>query len=240
MVFRRFTTFVLLLLTVGLVFCVTPWEEFWSYNSSHDGQGMLTLISKLENSGVETLNATDTAILAYAYTEYANWGLPPDDPEKERLYEKALEYADRAIDKDENNAFAHYVKGATIGRLAQYKGIIQSLFMLDDFDRHILKAIELDPNNFLAYVAMGMRYRDTPWPFRSYRKAESYLKKAIEIEPRYVNAYYELAVLYELMKRYDEARQLYEKILEIEPHPFFVAQAMETKEIAEKWLEEHK
>jgi len=231
--------FLMMLLAFGSVLAASTWDDFWNYNSAHDAQGILSLVSKLENTGVENLNATETAVLAYAYTEYANWGLPSGDRQKEEFYEKALEYADMAIAKDQNSAFAHYVKGATIGRLAQYKGIIQSLFMLDDFDRHLLRAIELDPNNFLAYVAMGMRYRDTPWPFKNYKKAESYLKKAIEIDPRYVNAYYELAVLYEKMKRYDEARQLYEKILSMEPHPLFVAQGMETKETASKWIEEH-
>ena len=112
--------------------------------------------------------------------------------------------------------------------------------MLGDFDKHIKKAMELDPTNYLAYIAMGMRYRDTPWPFRSYNRSEYYLKKAIEIEPGYPNAYYELAILYEKMGRMDEAKKLYEKIVSMPPHPDWIAKSKETQAIARKWLEKHK
>ena len=215
------------------------WEDFWKYNSLQNGEKMLQLKDTLESMS-DTLNATEMAVLANCYTEYANWGLAKDDPKREEFYTKAMEYARQAVDKDPNNAFAHYVLGSTIGRLAQYKGIIQSLFMLGDFDKHIKKAMELDPTNYLAYIAMGMRYRDTPWPFKNYSKSEYYLKKAIEIEPGYPNAYYELAILYEKMGRMDEAKKLYEKIVSMPPHPDWIAKSKETQAIAREWLEKHK
>ncbi len=71
---------------------------------------------------------------------------------------------------DSNSGRANYIAGAAIGRLAQYKGIIQSLFMLGDFDKYINKAISLLNENdeeqrlykTFALIASGMRYRDFP------------------------------------------------------------------------------
>ncbi|ABV32721.1 MULTISPECIES: tetratricopeptide repeat protein [Pseudothermotoga] len=216
------------------------------YRSHRMEKEMWQLIQELEEMPQD---GKTLAILCEALTEYANWAKISQE-EREKIYERAVEVGKKSVELLPESSYANYVTGAAIGRLAQYKGIIQSLFMLGDFDKYILKAIELDPNNYTALVAMGMRYRDTPWPFRDFRKSEQYFLKAIEVEPAYVNSYYELAVLYEQWseiarksedreKYFQKAKQLYEKIILMEPHPQWIAQGEETKQIASNWLKEH-
>jgi hypothetical protein len=49
-------------------------------------------------------------------------------------------------------------------------GIIQSMFLITDFDKSIDKAMELMPDSPFPFIAKGMRDRDTPWPYRNLRK----------------------------------------------------------------------
>ena len=213
------------------------YEEFVQYRDSYNVEGMKSLISELEK--LQSKDYKLYTLLADAIVEYTLWGAP-DNADKKAMYEKAIEYADKAIELNKNYAYAYFVKGAAIGRLAQYAGIIKSLFLLGDFDKSFKKAIELDPKCFRAYVAMGMRYRDVPWPMRSYKKAEEYLKKAIEIEPKYINSYLELGILYEVWNKKDKAIEMFEKVLEMPPMKGFTALGLEAKKTAKQHLEKLK
>ncbi|MCD6450337.1 MAG: hypothetical protein J7L34_07520 [Thermotogaceae bacterium] len=213
------------------------YEKFVRYRDSYDVQDMKNLIDELEKLADKDCKLY--TLLADAYVEYTLWGAP-DDVDKKAMYEKAIEYADKAIELNENYAYAYFVKGAAIGRLAQYAGIVKSLFLLGDFDKSLKKAIELNPKCFRAYVAMGMRYRDVPWPMRSYKKAEEYLKKAIEIEPKYINSYLELGILYEVWNKRDKAIEMFEKVLEMPPMKGFTALGLEAKETAKEHLKKLK
>lgn len=58
---------------------------------------------------------------------------------------------------DDSYGMAYYVKGAAIGQLAQMAGIIQSMFLISDFDKSIDKAMELMPDSPFPFIAKGMR-----------------------------------------------------------------------------------
>ncbi|WP_129409316.1 tetratricopeptide repeat protein [Marinitoga lauensis] len=211
------------------------YSKFKVINSYHKINEMKSLLSELEKY---TDNASLLAVYCNALTEYANWGVPEE--KREQIYTKAVEVGKKAVKLDEKNGYAHYALGAAIGRLAQYKGIVSSLFMLGDFDEHIKKAIELDPSLYTAFIAMGMRYRDVPWPLNNYKKSEQYLLKAAEIEPGYVNAYYELGVLYKVWKKYDKSKEMFKKVIDMPLHPDWIEQGKEAKEDSKKALEELK
>ncbi|AEX86367.1 hypothetical protein XO10_09815 [Marinitoga sp. 1135] len=232
---KRATFILLLLFLFSSLFGKSFTEyytDFKNANSLHDVEKIKILIDELSK---ETSDASVLAVYCNALTEYANWGVKEE--EKEKIYSQAVEVGKKAVEIDPDNGYAHYVLGAAIGRLAQFKGIVQSLFMLGDFDKHISKAIELDPSLYTAYIAMGMRYRDVPWPMNNYKKSEYYLKKAAEIEPGYVNAYYELGVLYKVWKKYDRAREMFEKVIEMPLHPDWIEQGKQAKIDAKKELD---
>lgn len=231
---KRIIIFVFLIISFVMLYAETfsdLYNEFKKINSYHKIQEMEELLTKLKNY---TNDASMLALYCNALTEYANWGVSED--KKENIYNEAVEIGKKAVKLDENNGYAHYALGAAIGRLAQYKGIVSSLFLLGDFDEHIKKAIKLDPNLYTAYIAMGMRYRDVPWPMNNYKKSEQYLLKAAEIEPGYVNAYYELGVLYKIWKKYDKAKEMFEKVINMPLHPDWIEQGKEAKEDSKKEL----
>ena len=208
-------------------------KQFTEANSERSVDKMEVIIDLTEDN---TTDANVMALNAQAMTEIANWGYS-DDEIRENLYEKAVEKGKAAVEI-ESNSYTNFVTGAAIGRLAQYKGIVSSLFMLGDFDDYISKSIEQNPDNFNALVAMGMRYRDTPWPTSSKKKSEQYLKQAIEAEPEYINSYLELGILYEDWGKEKEAIEMFKEVLERPVHPDYVVQGKEAKEEAEKFLEE--
>ncbi len=212
-------------------------ERFVRCRDGYDAQGMKKIIEELES--MQDKDYRLYTILADALVEYAQWALPKDANKRE-YYEKAMEYADKAINLKPDYAYAYFVKGAAIGRLAQYVGIIKSLFMVGDFDKSMLKAIELDPKCYRAMVAMGMRYRDLPWPFKSYSKAEKFLLKALEIEPRYINTYLELGILYEMWGKKEKAIEAFKRVLELPPMKGFTSLGLEAKETAKEHLKKLK
>ncbi len=211
------------------------YEEFFNYRDRYDAAGMKSLIGKLE--GIEDKDYRLYTLLADALVEYALWGAPEGE-DKKTLYEKARMYAEKAIELNPKYAYAYFVRGAAIGRLAQYVGILKSLFMVGDFDESMKKAIELDPKCYRAMVAMGMRYRDLPWPFKSYKKAEKYFLDAIRVEPAYINSYLELGILYQVWGKKEKAREMFQKVLDLPPMKGFTAMGMEAKEEAKRRLKE--
>ena len=113
------------------------------------------------SSAASDVYKRQTALYINAVTEYANWAVK-DEKEREKFYQQAVDYGKKIIKENKDNWYLYYTLGAAYGRLAQFKGIVSSLFMLGDFDANIKKSIELNPSNYLGYVALGMRYRDVP------------------------------------------------------------------------------
>ena len=227
----------ILVLLLGVLALSADFEHyqklFVEYRDTYNAEGMKSLIDELE--AMEGKDYKIYTLLADALVEYALWGAP-EGTDKKELYEKARRYAEEAIKLKPDYAYAYFVRGAAIGRLAQYVGILKSLFLVGDFDESMKKAIELDPKCFRAMVAMGMRYRDLPWPFRSYKKAEKYFEMALKVEPRYINTYLELGILYEVWGKKDKAIEAFRKVLELPPMKGFTALGMEAKEEAKKHL----
>ncbi|KAF2961647.1 tetratricopeptide repeat protein [Fervidobacterium sp. 2310opik-2] len=201
---------------------------FYEARRDHDKDKLLRIIKEIENFNGYTKDSRLLTILADCYLEYANWGVP--DKEKEKTLEQARAHAEAAIKLDQRNGRAYYIAGAAIGRLAQYKGIVQGLFMLGDFDKNIDTAIKLlDENNeegklykTFAYIASGMRYRDVPWPLYNYKKSEELLNNALKLTPNYPNIYLELGYLYLKTGNKDKAKEMFQKVVSSTAHPWLV------------------
>lgn len=232
---KKILTF-LFVISIVMVFAVDFEELREQYIQANSRRNIEKMEVVIDLTKEENENADIMALNAQAMTEIANWGYS-DEELREEMYEKAVEKGEKAVEI-KSTSYTNFVTGAAIGRLAQYKGIVSSLFMLGDFDDYISRAIELDPQNFNALVAMGMRYRDTPWPTSSKKKSEEYLKRAIEAEPTYINAYLELGILYKEWGKEEEAIEMFTEVLERPVHPNYIAQGEVAKIEAEKFLEE--
>ena len=93
------------------------------------------------------------------------------------------------------------------------------------------RAIELDPTNDLAYHALGRWHRRIAEisgakrffgsilygsiPKGSFEESEQYLRKAIELNPEYINHYYELGLTLLALKKTDEAAQCFQKAIDL-------------------------
>jgi tetratricopeptide (TPR) repeat protein len=119
--------------------------------------------------------------------------------------------------------FAHGYIGGAMGTRALHVGILESLFMLVGFDRHITTAIKLGVEYYgpissmaMMYVTRGKRFRDTPWFVGgSHRRAMEYFRKAVEIDPGFLSSYADIAYAYEKIGEYNRANEYWRKVLDL-------------------------
>ncbi len=246
-------TFVLSILFVciaTLTFATTKAEDlnklFYEARRDHDVNKIREVINTIEGISGYDKDTQLLTILADAYLEYGHWGV--GDKDREKMYEKSRTCAENALKLDPKNGRAAYVAGAVIGRLAQYKGIVQSLFMLGDFDRYIDMAIKLLNENdeeqrlykTFAYIAAGMRNRDVPWPLYNYKKSEEQLNTAANLTPNYSNIYLELGYLYLKTGEKSKAKDKFDKVISMKPHPWLVKKHEEAVKTAQEELKKLK
>ncbi len=235
---RKISFFLIVIMAFSFfAFASTIAQTFYKARASQNATVMVKLIDKLKSMPNIDQDATYLGILADACVEYGLWGAPAK--EKAKYFEKGIDYSEKALKIEPKNAYFYFIKGAAIGRLAQYRGIIQSLFMLRDFDHALYTAIKLDPKLYRADVALGMRYRDTPWPFANFGKSEKFFEDAIQIDPHYIYAYYELAQLYLKWHKEKKARGIFKKMISMKPEKEFRVQEEKNIEYAKEWLKEH-
>lgn len=102
----------------------------------------------------EGLNTSDGLTLAAEATTRGA-GLVAAD-QRAALFEKAVGLARKGVSLNPNNSNAHFELARANGRLAQYKGILQSLGLAGEVKNALTKAIELNNRNASAYVALGL------------------------------------------------------------------------------------
>ena len=86
---------------------------------------------------------------------------------------------------------------------------------LQEFER----AVELNPNDYVAHTNIGIIYKKSG----NFKRAEEKYKKALSINPNHALAYNNLGNIYLQTKRYDKAIDYYKKAIELSPHmaPFY-------------------
>ena len=176
----------------------------------------------------------------YFILELGKEGILYHTGEAVRTLERAIEFGleERYL------PFAYAYIGASMGTRALHVGILESLFALIDFDRNITTAIKLGEEYYgpvpplsLMYAVRGRRFRDTPWFVRgSNRRAMEYFRKAVELDPGFLNNYEDIALTYEKMRKYDKARQYWQKVIELPLQERYWQWGIEVKERAEEAL----
>ncbi len=127
-----------------------------------------------------------------------------DQRAKLARYREAREIGLEAIDLDKGNADAHFVVFATEGRIALLEGTIPNPVNLYNAQKRLNHVLELDPDHSHGLAAKGGLYRQLPWALGGdLKKAESYLKRAIAINPNAIGARIELAATYRDMGKTD-------------------------------------
>jgi tetratricopeptide (TPR) repeat protein len=137
----------------------------------------------------------------------------------------ALETYERATALDPRNPVSFYY----VGYIRIQRNDVEQA------EKALMTALELDPNFYHAMAALGYTYRrigerreDATERMQYFRKAETYLKQALAADERLVDAdgeawYGSLAGLYRRMKRIDDAFYYYEQAARVTPQSSYPA-----------------
>lgn len=154
--------------------------------------------------------------LAKATTELA--GTLDDPKEAEVLYKQAVEFAKEAIVLDPNEAEAHFELGRAVGRLAQFKGVLESLNLSSDIKNSFEKTLELNPNHAGALHGLAMWNLEVPW-IAGGRSSDmkTFFERAIAVEPDIPTHYVEYAAALIRLNEPEAAIALLEQVLSFTP-----------------------
>ncbi len=110
--------------------------------------------------------------------------------EAETLFAEAAGYARQAIALNPNEPEAHMELARALGRLAQFKGILESLGLAGEVKSSLEKALELKPNHGGALHALALWNLEVPW-IAGGRSGEvkTLFEKSIAAEPDSITHY---------------------------------------------------
>lgn len=172
---------------------------------------------------------------------------------REEWYEKALEYARRAVERAPDDPEGHIRTAIAACRLARTSPTLPALELLDVARTRARRAVELAGGRGDAHHAAGLwnaegarlgrlaRFAARMLPGgsaaadASWDAAERHLRRAVELEPDAIAHHLELARVYVATDRTDEARAALRRVLEL---PSATAEDPRHKEVAQRLLRE--
>ncbi|AEB10852.1 tetratricopeptide repeat protein [Marinithermus hydrothermalis] len=169
---------------------------------------------------LEANTAKSLALAAQAASFQAIY-LAENDAEREMWFSRAEQAARRAIELDPNYAEGYFELGRALGRLAQYRGILQSLFLASEVRNVLNKTLELDPQHAGARTALAL------WNLELAQRGVGFLygarmdrviplfEEAIALEPEVIIHRVEYAEALSRMNRTEQARAQLEAALSL-------------------------
>ena len=125
-----------------------------------------------------------------------------------RDYKQAIKYADAALKLDIYNANAYYLKGMVFEEQKDTNLAISTY----------KTAIEQENDFYEPYIQLGLLHY-----YIDLDLAEGYLKNALRVQPKSMEALYAYAMCLQYNEKYNEAIETYHEILKIEEYrePYF-------------------
>jgi tetratricopeptide (TPR) repeat protein len=162
----------------------------------------------------------------------------PTNTDALKDYETGKAVGDQAMKADPENAMGYFWYAANIGRVSQYKGVINSLFMLPDFKKYLGKAYDINKTDMNVLEAYGEMYYELPWiAGGSDKKALDFLNDSLKSEPNFTLSMAIIGKVYIKEGEYNKAREILEKVINYKT-PFYRADwAMFDKPLAQKLLD---
>lgn len=131
-------------------------------------------------------------------------------------YREGLQYAERAVAANDDDADAHFAVFANRGRIMMLDGVVPNPFNLYVINRELNRTLELDPNHTDALAAKGGMLRQLPRLLGgNLREAARYLRRAIELDPSAVGARVELAEIYRNLDEPEKSLALLREAAEV-------------------------
>lgn len=155
-----------------------------------------------------------------------------DEDKRAEYYKKGEQYARDAIQVNPEGSMGHLSLSIALGRVALDASAKQRIKMSKEIKKEADLAVKYDPQNDIAYHVLGRWNRkiaNLSWIERGFadmflggvpkeasnEAALENFKKAIEINPNYINHYLELGLTYEVMDNESLAIEAFKKCLEL-------------------------
>lgn len=195
-----------------------------------------------EFNNEEALNYYQQAVQADPTNYEALWKLArayvdvgerlKDKDKRSEFYKKSEEYARKAVEVNPDGAEGHLYLSIALGRVALDAGPKERIRLSKEIKAEVDKALELDPNNDIAWHVLGRWHRklsSLSWIERGFAntflggvpkeasmdKAVECFQKAIELNPGHINHHLELAITYEKIGNKEAAKAEYQKVLDL-------------------------
>jgi tetratricopeptide (TPR) repeat protein len=198
--------------------------------SEYNYKEALSLFQQLLKSDSSQVNYLTNA--SYCYSKTGFFFAP--ETEKQHYYKLAEYLAKKAIQKNDNNADAHYAYAMALGRINENASSKQKIANAKLIKSEVDKSISLNPKQAGAYHILGRWHRTIAGfnmvekaminsffggvpPGGSYEDAVKAFMMAVGIEPKVMIHQYELAETYHQMGKDIDARLWAQKALEINP-----------------------
>lgn len=162
----------------------------------------------------------------------------PED-RKVSIFEKGVEIAKKAVAIEPNKPEGHFWLGVLYGVYGEARGVMKSLFLVDDIKEEMNITLKLDPNieGGGPYRLLGRMYYKLPGiAGGSKDKSLEYLLKAKEICPTNALTRIYLADTYLAKKMKEEAKKELKEVIEMEPDPRWVPETKILKKEAQEKL----
>ncbi len=156
--------------------------------------------------------------MARAYLALGDWS----GSGKLQWYERGEQAAVHALAMKEDSAEAHFFLAANRGNVVNLRPFWQvSPTIVADLEKHLLRALELDPRHARALHMLGVLLDETPGPLRlllagKKEQVESYLTRAVEADAnRHTYIRWSLVEFYRDTGRTAQARAQAQAVLAI-------------------------
>lgn len=197
-------------------------HTLWSANYDRKLNNIFQVQDEIARAVVKALQAQllesadeplDRIVIAEAYTAYqqGNFLQSQLTVEDQR---SAINYFQQAIQKDP--AFAEPLVGMADANLmlALNMVAIDRDVGIGEATGYLDQALRLDPDLADAHVAKAVIKQVN---FRDYVGAEMDLKRALDTDPKHINALRRLGTIYGMQGRYDEAMGTFQKVIDRDP-----------------------
>ena len=147
--------------------------------------------------------------------------------EQEKIYKKALEFADKSVKLGSDQAITYVRRAIANGRIALFEGVFSAIGTVKDVKEDCEKAIQLGSGGnyvqalahyvlgrthlkvcekaYLVRLPLGLGWGDT-------EKAMQLLETAVKLKPNFRMFLYELAKAYIEEDEYDKAKETLKKV----------------------------
>ena len=148
-----------------------------------------------------------------------------------QYFRESVAYAKIAREKYPDVPEIHFLLAISHGNLARYSNGKEKVKLARNVESNLQKMIELKPDFFPSYIALGIYYRQVSnlsWfqkkfansflgglPDGTIEDSRDSLLKALELDPDFIITHYEIGRTYKEMEDYEKATYHFKKVLEL-------------------------